>query len=164
MTRRGPMFRELCFAAIVAGASRATAQLPPPTAYAEFRGDVIAGRGTAAQGGLGAVVPLGAYVRLSLDGAVGSTWRDGTTLASGRVDAIGRFLLDPFREMPFGLSLGGGLSLPVTQGDRRTRPYLTAVVDIEGRKHGPLTPALQLGLGGGMRIGLVFRTSAGRWR
>ena len=79
--------------------------------------------------------------------------------ASGRVDAIARFLLDPFREMPLGLSLGGGVSVPYASGDTATRPYLTAVVDIEGRRRGGLTPALQLGLGGGARVGLVLRTS-----
>jgi hypothetical protein len=38
------------------------------------------------------------------------------------------------------------------------------VIDVEGRVHGPVTPALQLGLGGGTRIGVVLRTSRARWR
>jgi hypothetical protein len=84
--------------------------------------------------------------------------------ASGRFDAIGRFLFDPFREIPFGMSLGGGLSLPYAVRDPRLRPYLTTVLDVEGRMRGSLTPALELGLGGGARIGLVLRASPGRWR
>jgi hypothetical protein len=167
MNRRTTIFRDLCWVLIglVAVASRwVSAQLPPPTSYAELRGDVVVGRGTAAQGGVGAVVPLGAYVRMSIDGAGGATWRDGGTKASGRVDVIGRFLLDPFREMPFGLSLGGGISVPVTQGDAHVRPYLTTVVDVEGRKRGPITPALQIGLGGGARLGVLLRMSPTRWR
>jgi hypothetical protein len=167
MTRAFSIFRDLCCAliALVAlGNSAIAAQVQPPRPYAEFRADAIVGRGTTAQGGLGAVIPLGAYVRFSVDGSAGSTWRNGSARASGRVDAIGRFLLDPYREMPFGLSLGGGLSVPVAQGHARVRPYLTAVADIEGRRRGPITPALQIGLGGGARLGVVLRMSPGRWR
>lgn len=135
-----------------------------PPVYAEYRADAIAGRGTAAQGGGGVSVPLGIYVRLAVDASAGATWRDGTTRASGRVDAIGRFLLDPFREVPVALSLGGGVSVPYADGDSRVRPYLTLVVDLEGRARGPISPAVQLGLGGGARVGVVLRASTGRWR
>jgi hypothetical protein len=167
MRRSVVVFRDLCraLAALLAfRGSALRAQLPAPPSYAEIRADAIVGNGTAAQAGVGGVIPLGAYVRFSVDGAAGSTWRDGGAHASGRVDAIGRFLLDPYREMPFGLSLGGGLSVPVTQGDKRARPYLTAVADIEGRRRGSVTPALQIGLGGGARLGVVLRMSPGRWR
>ncbi|MEO7084636.1 MAG: hypothetical protein ABI442_17920 [Gemmatimonadaceae bacterium] len=168
MKTTSAIFRDFCSIAVASltfVARAASAQGPPqPPAYAEFRADLIVGRGTTVQGGLGGVIPLGAYVRFSVDGAAGSTWRDGSAHASGRVDAIGRFLLDPYREMPFGVSLGGGLSLPATRGDTRVRPYLTAVLDVEGRMHGPATPALQIGLGGGARLGVVLRMSPGRWR
>ena len=107
---------------------------------------------------------MGSYVRLGIDAAGGATWHDGSTRASGRVDAIGRFLLDPYREMPFGLSVGGGLTLPYVDGDTRVRPYVTVVVDLEGRKRGPFTPAIQLGLGGGTRVGVALRSSPTRWR
>lgn len=135
-----------------------------PPVYAEYRADAIVGRGTAAQGGGGVSVPLGVYVRLAVDASGGATWRDGVTRASGRVDAIGRFLLDPFREVPVALSLGGGVSAPYVEKESQLRPYLVLVIDLEGRTRGRLTPALQLGLGGGTRIGLVLRTSTGRWR
>ena len=143
--------------------AKARAQNQPPP-YAEYRADAIVGRGTTAQVGAGVVVPLGIYVRLGVDAAGGATWRDHATLASGRVDVIGRFLLDPFRETPLGLSFGGGVSVPYTNGDTRTRPYLTVVIDVEGRVRGPVTPALQVGLGGGARIGVVLRTTRSRWR
>ena len=135
-----------------------------PPVYGEYRADAIVGRGTAAQAGGGVSVPLGVYVRLAADASGGATWRDGVTRASGRVDAIGRFLLDPFREVPVALSLGGGVSVPYVEKESPVRPYLVVVVDIEGRARGRLTPALQLGLGGGTRIGLVLRRSTGRWR
>lgn len=147
----------------LSAAGRLGAQNAPPQ-YAEFRGDVIAGNGTTTQAGAGLVVPLDIYVRLGLDAAVGSTWRDGVARGSGRVDGIARFLLDPFREVPLGLSLGGGLSVPYVVGDRRVRPYLTAVIDVEGRMRGPITPAIEVGLGGGTRVGVVLRASPRRWR
>jgi hypothetical protein len=140
------------------------AQVPAAPSYAEFRVDAIVARATSVQGGIGGVFPLGTYVRLSIDGAGGVTMNEGNSRASGRIDAIGRFLLDPLREAPIGLSLGGGLSLPYVDGDKRVRPYLTAVVDIEGRRRGAVTPALQIGLGGGTRVGVVLRMSQPRWR
>jgi hypothetical protein len=146
----------------VAFAQQQSVAVPP--SYIEYRADAIVTRGTALEGGLGAVLPLGTYVRMSIDGAAGPTWRDGSVHASGRVDAISRFLLDPFREVPVGVSLGGGVSVPYVAGDKRVRPYLTVVADIEGRKHGAFTPAMQIGLGGGARIGFVLRTSPMRWR
>ena len=132
--------------------------------YGELRGDAIFGDGTALQGGGGIVFPAGIYVRVNVDGAVGTRLRDGEAHTSGRADVIARFLLDPFRELPFGLSLGGGVTVPYTDGDTGVQPYLTAVIDIEGRRHGRFTPALQIGLGGGARVGVLLRTSTRAWR
>jgi hypothetical protein len=145
------------------GAGVARAQNSPP-AYPEYRADAVVGRGTTAQLGLGAVIPGGVYARMSVDGGAGATWRDGAAHASGRVDVIARFLLDPFREAPVGLSFGAGVSVPYVAGDAHVRPYLTFVTDIEGRRRGGFTPALQIGLGGGARVGLVLRQSVSRWR
>ena len=156
--------RAVFLASLLSVARLVGAQVPSPPRYAEFRLDAIMSDATSAYAGAGAVIPLGTYVRLGIDAAGGATFHDGTSRASGRVDAIARFLLDPFREAPFGLSVGGGLSLPYTDGDKRIRPYLTAVVDIEARRRGSITPALQIGLGGGTRVGVVLRTSQPRWR
>ena len=156
--------RRVLPAALLIASRLAGAQAPAVPRYAEFRLDAIVARETSAHAGVGVVIPLGTYVRFGIDAAGGATFHDGSSRASGRVDAIGRFLLDPFREAPFGLSLGGGLSLPYVDGDKRVRPYLTAVVDIEGRRRGSITPALQFGLGGGARVGVVLRTSQPRWR
>lgn len=134
-----------------------------PTAYPEFRADAIFAGRTTAQGGIGLVAPVGVYVRFDVDGAVGTTWHDGTSSAVGRVDAIARFLLDPLRENAMGFSVGGGLSTPITDDGFRT-PYLTLVMDVEGRRRGGWTPAVELGLGGGARIGFVLRRSPPRWR
>ncbi len=149
---------------LVCSASALHAQQQRIPTFAEYRADAIVGRGTAIEGGLGIVIPAGVYVRTSIDGAAGATWRDHSTHASGRVDVISRFLLDPFREVPVGISLGGGVSVPYASGDRSVRPYLTAVVDIEGRRRNGITPAIQIGIGGGTRVGVVLRRSPRSWR
>jgi len=159
--------RSLGVSIIALAASRsaeAQAQSLVPPVYPEFRVDAIVGRETAAQAGVGVVIPAGIYVRLGVDAAGGATFAGGASRASGRVDAIGRFLLDPFRETAVAVSFGGGLSVPYVDGQTHLRPYLTAVIDVEGRMRGSVTPALQLGLGGGARIGLVLRASPPRWR
>lgn len=142
----------------------ADAQQAPTRPYAEYRADAIIARGTAAQLGGGLVLPLGVYVRLGIDAAAGATWRHSETVGSGRVDAIARFLLDPFRESRLGFSIGGGVSAPIGSAEPSQPPYLTAVVDLEGRRGHGLTPALQIGLGGGTRIGVVLRQSPLPWR
>jgi hypothetical protein len=43
-------------------------------------------------------------------------------------------------------------------------PYLALVVDVEGKSRNGVSPALQIGLGGGARIGLVLRRSSRVWR
>jgi hypothetical protein len=144
--------------------SAAAAQQQPPRPYVEYRADAIFARGTAAQLGAGVVLPLGVYVRLGVDAAAGGTWRYGQTVASGRVDAIARFLLDPFRESRLGLSLGGGVSAPIGSEEPSQPPYLTTVLDVEWRRHRGTTPALEIGLGGGTRIGIVLRRSPMEWR
>ena len=156
--------RAISVLAVFVASARGGGQTPRPTPYGEFRVDAIGGDGLTTHVGVGAAIPLGIYVRLGLDAAGGSTWHDGAANASGRVDAIGRFLLDPFREAPIALSLGGGVSVPYVDGQQHLRAYLTAVVDVEGRKRGRFTPALQLGLGGGWRAGVVLRASPARWR
>jgi len=145
-----------------ATAARLAAQQSPST-YPEFRADALFARGTTGQAGVGLVVPLGVYVRFGVDGAAGSTWQNGSSSASGRVDAIARFLLDPLREGGTAISLGGGLSAPIRKDGVKT-PYLTIVVDVEGKGHRGFTPALELGLGGGGRVGVVLRRSPPRWR
>jgi hypothetical protein len=151
-------------AAVLLASGTASAQQAPPRGYAEYRADAIIARGTAAQLGAGVILPLGVYVRLGVDAAAGATWRHGQTVGGGRVDAIARFLLDPFRESRLGFSVGGGVSAPIGSGEPSQPPYLTVVLDLEGRRHRGVTPALQVGLGGGTRIGVVLRQSPLQWR
>lgn len=141
--------------------SRANAQQPTRSSFPplELRVDAInvssASTGTL-QAGVGANVPLGYYVRLELDGAGGVTRRDNENLNSARVDALARFLLDPFNDASWGLSIGGGMSAMFEQS-ATSREYLVVVLDLETPHVGGVTPALQFGLGGGLRVGVVLR-------
>ena len=112
----------------------------------ELRVDAIGPAPHAVHAGAGLTVALGHYARISAVGGIGVRHGD----IAGRGDLIARVLLDPFRQRRFGFSLGGGLSV-------RERPWLLAVVELEGPERFGWMPAVQGGLGGGPRVGLVFR-------
>ncbi|HEY7232782.1 MAG TPA: hypothetical protein VH539_01475 [Gemmatimonadaceae bacterium] len=125
----------------------------------ELRADAIDVRSTrfgTYQGGIGTNVPLGYYVRLEIDAAGGITKRDSVDHTSARIDAIARFLVDPFAETEWGLSIGGGLSAMLEESEP-AREYLVVVVDLEGPRVAGIVPALQMGLGGGVRVGIIAR-------
>jgi hypothetical protein len=101
--------------------------------------------------------------------SVGSTFGSASMVPRARHGATGGAWSGPdatparpFRETPIGLSLGGGVSVPYVRGDTHLRPYLATVIDIEGHMRGRVTPAVQIGLGGGTRVGFVLRTSPSR--
>jgi hypothetical protein len=149
--------------ALIGAATGAQAQVPSPTAHPEVRLDVIAGHEPAVQAGAGVQIPMGYYVRVGLDGAVGvptGANAPSSRRADARVDLLVRFLLDPFRQSRYGLSVGGGLSARAEPGDH-VRPRLLVAMDVEGRRssHG-VVPALQVGLGGGVRVGVILRGGA----
>lgn len=156
MSRAAAMCVGLAATLAPVAASAQSTRLAP---YPELRADVIASPRTQVTGGAGVEIPFGVYVRLGLDASAGAVWHQGSASLGGRADIIARFLLDPFREVPVGLSLGAGLTLPVEQRAGASRPLLAAVVDLEGRRRGAWTPALQLGLGGGVRLGIALRHS-----
>jgi hypothetical protein len=157
------MKRLVAAGALSVALARTVAGQQAPTMYPELRADAILAAGGSAQAGAGIVVPAGVYVRVALDGAAGVRWHDGTSVGDGRVDLVARFLLDPLRENNVALSVGGGLSTPIERDGVKT-PLLTVVLDVEGRRRAGWTPGLELGLGGGARIGFVFRQSPARWR
>jgi len=146
---------------ILAAPLAAQAGLAP---YAAVRLDALLAAGTTVHAGPALEIPAGYYVRTSVGVAGGMTLRDGVRRPSGRVDLISRFLLDPFREVRWGLSLGGGVSVPINERPGPTRPYLAAVVDVEGPPGGAWKPAFQAGLGGGVRLGVVLRQSRPAYR
>ena len=119
------------------------------------RADAFLARVDAAHIGLGATRDLGSYVRL--DGVVAAGLREGGNRgASARAEIIGRFLLDPFRQARWGVYAGGGL---IARHDEaaRSRGYVTLLVGAELPGSGQVLPAVEVGIGGGTRIGLVIR-------
>lgn len=160
LSRSAYTVMQFAFALAVVPCARAQQQsarrvLPP----LEVRADAINPRSTSdgtLQAGVGVNIPLGSYARLEVDGAGGVTRRASSDHHSGRADAIVRFLLDPFAESAWGLSIGGGMSALFAEG-ARTREYLVVVADVEAPRVSGIVPAVQVGLGGGARVGLVLR-------
>jgi hypothetical protein len=144
MTRR---VLGLCIAIAVLLPGSAAAQVRP-----EVRGEFVDAAHNRAEVGGGLSVPLGSYLRVSGIGTR-DVWSDSDT-SSGqwRGEFQMRFLMDPLAEHRFGVSMGAGLGY-------RERPYMVAVVDVEGRPT-RVRPALSVSLGGGLRFALVLR--AGR--
>jgi hypothetical protein len=138
------------------------AQGPPITK--ELRIDALVANHAAVEVGASVSVPGGVYARTAITAATGVAWRDGATMSATRVEMVSRFLLDPFRESPYGLSIGGGLGVTNAAGGPHWRPYLTSIIDLELARTGGVTPAIQLGLGGGARLGVVLRSGVDRWR
>jgi hypothetical protein len=131
-------------------------------ARSEARVDYLGPSPHALHGGLGMSAPLGTYLRMTLIAAGGTSWADGRSGASFRGDIVGRFSFDPFRERRWGLSAGGGVSLRYDQvrSGRHWRPLLALVIDLEGPRRGVIAPAIQVGLGGGVRAGAIVRRAA----
>lgn len=158
--------RVLALLALAAAPLRAHAQVPATLpAQPEARLDVIAGAWPAVQAGLGVQVPMGYYVRIGADAAIGMrTDAVSGSRMDGRVDLLGRFLLDPYRQSAIGFSAGAGLSARMEPGERVT-PVLLVALEVEGRRRASgWSPALQVGLGGGARIGVVLRRGEARAR
>lgn len=107
---------------------------------------------------MGVSIPQGIYVRTGLVGGVG-VGRHG---AEGRTDLLSRFSLDPFRQSRWALYGGGGISGRYrTREDGGSRAYLLLVVGVEGplplgRTEG-WVPVVEVGLGGGARVGVGVR-------
>jgi hypothetical protein len=124
----------------------------------EVRVDAIFARTGAVEAAYGFTLPVGIYVRSGLVAGIGA----GRHGVGGRTDFIARFSTDPFRQgrwAPYG---GAGLSGRYrSQLDGGSRAYLLIFLGLEGPL--PLgetsgwVPAVEVGLGGGARVGLIFR-------
>ena len=118
------------------------AQLQP-----ELRVDAVGVRSVSWHAGAGVTWPVGNYVRSTLAGACAMA---GSAEGDCRGDAYARITLDPFRRQRIGFSFGGGL----TYGPRAN---VLAIAELEGPVWMGVAVALQAGLGGGYRLGLVAR-------
>lgn len=138
-----------------ASASALSAQGRP-----ELRADAIVSRIAALHAGGGILFPLGTYVRSGV--IIGAGVADGS--ASFRADLLNLFHVDPFRESRWAPYGGGGLSFRHDLAPDKSRTVLVVLVGIEGPSRMGFAPAFELGLGGGVRAGLVMRRSGGNRR
>lgn len=122
------------------------------------RVDVLASSITAAQAGLELSAAASTNVRVSLVTAVGESWSHGRIGLSARADLVARFLLDPDFSMRWAPYAGGGLGLRYDKiGD--WRGTIIAVLGLEGPNWSGVVPFVEGGFGGGVRLGVGFRTT-----
>ena len=154
--------------AVVAVPSVIRAQARPPV-RAEMRVDATAANVDRLEIGAGPIVPMGTYVRLALlvgGGVARDDTRAGETanrVAAARADVIARFQIDPFHQSRRGLYGGGGVSYLASKG-RRGQAYVAIVAGMELRDRGHVAPAIEVALGGGLRVGVALRSTARGWR
>lgn len=111
--------------------------------------------------GAAVAVPASLYLRVGVLASAGAV-RDGdSTRATGRVEAFLRVPLDPLWESRWAPTLSGGAALQCT-ADRRCTPLVVLRLGLEGgRGTGGWVPAIEAGVGGGVRLGLVLRRARG---
>jgi len=150
-----PAFSAIFLSAVVGVAG---AQLPQQGLQVEGRLDGLFARTSGVEAGLGLTVPAGLYVRPGLVAGIGA----GSHGVEGRTDLIARFSLDPFRQSRWAPYAGGGVSGRYrSEEDGGSHAYLLIYLGLEGplpigRTSG-WVPAFELGLGGGARLGVIFR-------
>lgn len=137
---------------------RANAQVVQQNFQSEFRLDAIFARSTAVEAAYGFTVPAGIYVRSGLVAGIGA----GRHGVEGRSDLIARFSFDPFRQSRWAPYAGAGLSGRYrSRLDGGSRAYLLVFLGVEGPlplgERAGWVPALEVGLGGGGRVGIILR-------
>jgi len=125
----------------------------------EARLDILVGRSAALHVGAALGLRTGLYVRPMVVVAAGPAWLNDTARASGRVEALARFVLDPFRESQVGMYAQGGLTALYDPWDR-WRGALSVAVGAELPARAGGVWAVEVGLGGGVRFGLALRRAA----
>ena len=153
--RRGPWGAAVLTAAALSAPLHA--QQVSPRLTPEVRVDVIGASPASVQGAVGVEIPAGWYVRVGVLAGLGASVEDGESAPAGRLDVLARFLLDPFQQSRWGFSAGGGISLLAREGDH-VQPELLVALDLEApRMANGVSPSIQVGLGGGLRVGMGLR-------
>lgn len=145
-------------ALVILGPARSLAQIPTQPVQSEVRVDGIVARSSGVEAGYGVSIPAGIYLRTGLVGGVG-TGRHGV---ESRADFIFRFSLDPFRQSRWAPYAGAGLSGRFRASpDGGAKAFLLVFLGLEGplpdRQLAGWVPAVEVGLGGGARVGLILR-------
>jgi hypothetical protein len=148
----------LSLAPCILAANPVIAQIPTQAFQSEVRVDGFFARSSAVEAGYGVSIPTGIYMRTGLVVGAG-VGRHGI---DSRADFFSRFSLDPFRQSRWAPYAGGGLSgrfRPAADGG--SKGYLLVFLGVEGPlpdgKMSGWVQAVEVGLGGGARVGLVLR-------
>ena len=123
----------------------------------EGRLDAVVTPGGGVLAGVGVNRRFGWYARGGAALSVGAVRAGDGWAAMQRLEVVSRFLFDPFGEHRRGVYGGAGVAVRHLAGDV-TRPELVLVAGIEGPRVGttPIT-SLEVSLGGGLRVGMVWR-------
>ncbi|MGH7719163.1 MAG: hypothetical protein ACREON_10005 [Gemmatimonadaceae bacterium] len=138
-----------CAAPRVAPAQDLPSRLEP-----EVRLDAILARRSVLHAGVGVSIPVATSVRVTLIGALGAAI-DGGDGTSARVDLLARYLVDPLGQARWGVYGGGGVSARYDDDDWRGQ--LVVLLGANRRRGGRLTPFVEIGYGGGVRISAGVR-------
>ncbi|MDZ7631250.1 MAG: hypothetical protein U5K74_07860 [Gemmatimonadaceae bacterium] len=128
-----------------------------------LRADAIIDRDPGAQLGLGLAIPAAYNVRLGVEAGAGGVQRRGGWSPIGRVDLLGRWLSDPFRQSRWAIHAGGGVGV-LLEEQRAPRPVAIVTLGVDGPSDGAWVPGVEVGLGGGVRAGLTLRRASRRSR
>ena len=123
----------------------------------EARLDAFIARDEALHAGVGIAVDAGTYVRLAGIVGAGVARRDDATAASGRVEILGRFVLDPFRQARWGVYAATGVVGQYDDGGAGAHGHITLLLGAELPTARTTVTAVELGIGGGVRVGLSMR-------
>jgi hypothetical protein len=131
-------------------------QVPRRRFLPEVRADVVTGETTTAHLGGGVHMTSGTYFRLAILAGAGPAWRDSQRETSYRFELQGRFVLDPFRDSPYGVyGIGGMTTTHDPFSNWQSRLVLGAGIELPA--HGRAAVALEGAFAGGFRISLATR-------
>ncbi len=123
----------------------------------EARGDLIAGRNTTLQLGVAALWPVSPFLSVGAVAGIGGTRpAAGDGRASGRAELVARFTPDPSpsaRWRIYGQATAGVLAVRGSTG----RALVSVAMGVERVSGGAVRPAIELGLGGGLRVAVALR-------
>ena len=121
-----------------------------------MRADLFFARDPGAQLAVGLIASPAYNIRAQLDVGAGGVARASGWAAAGRADLLLRWVSDPFRRARWALHAGGGVGVAV-ESSRAPQPLAIVTLGVEGPAKGRWLPGVELGLGGGVRLGLTMR-------